>query len=455
METPKPPATEKLSLWTKIGYAIGDFGPAVGPGTIIPFFFLFFLTDVVRLNPSLAGLVLLIGKIWDAVNDPLFGLLSDRTRTRWGRRRVYLLFGAIPFGLSFFLLWVTPPWQDPFLLFAYFVVLYIIFDTAFTAVGVAYHALIPEMTLDYDERTSLVGYQMIVSIGGGLLGAILPLMIVGLFPTKPIGYAAMGAIMGASFALLLFPAFAVARERKEFQARAALPSLESLRYVLRNRAFRYVMGLDILSWLAVDILSAVFIYYLKYWIGMSESTASLVLGVILGSALLFLPLFVKLANRIEKKWSFVAGMSTWALIQMTIFFVPQGATTLIWILAALVGIGVSTAHVMPSSMRPDVLEVDELDSGSRQEGVYAGVAVFIRKLSTSLALFLIGVMLDWSGYVPQAVQPESALWTMRIIMGPIPATLLVIAIIIACFYPLTREKHKAIREELKHGRSGA
>jgi len=455
METPKPPATEKLSLWTKIGYAIGDFGPAVGPGTIIPFFFLFFLTDVVRLNPSLAGLVLLIGKIWDAVNDPLFGLLSDRTRTRWGRRRVYLLFGAIPFGLSFFLLWVTPPWQDPFLLFAYFVVLYIIFDTAFTAVGVAYHALIPEMTLDYDERTSLVGYQMIVSIGGGLLGAILPLMIVGLFPTKPIGYAAMGAIMGASFALLLFPAFAVARERKEFQARAALPSLESLRYVLRNRAFRYVMGLDILSWLAVDILSAVFIYYLKYWIGMSESTASLVLGVILGSALLFLPLFVKLANRIEKKWSFVAGMSTWALIQMTIFFVPQGATTLIWILAALVGIGVSTAHVMPSSMRPDVLEVDELDSGSRQEGVYAGVAVFIRKLSTSLALFLIGVILDWSGYVPQGVQPESALWAMRLIMGPIPATLLVIAIIIACFYPLTREKHKAIREELKHGRSGA
>lgn len=269
MTAPNPPTTEKLSRWTKIGYAIGDFGPAVGPGTIIPFFFLFFLTDVVRLNPSLAGLVLLIGKVWDAVNDPLFGLLSDRTRTRWGRRRVYLLFGAIPFGLSFFLLWVTPPWQDPFLLFAYFVVLYIIFDTAFTAVGVAYHALIPEMTLDYDERTSLVGYQMIVSIGGGLLGAILPLMIVGLFPSKPIGYAAMGAIMGASFALLIFPAFAVARERKEFQARAALPSLESLRYVLRNRAFRYVMGLDILSWMAVDILSAVFIYYLKYWIVMS------------------------------------------------------------------------------------------------------------------------------------------------------------------------------------------
>ena len=109
MEETRPAPGEKLSLWTKIGFAIGDFGPATGPGTIIPFFFLFFLTDVVRLNPSLAGLTLLIGKIWDAVNDPIFGLLTDRTRTRWGRRRVYLLFGAIPFGLTFFLLWLTPP----------------------------------------------------------------------------------------------------------------------------------------------------------------------------------------------------------------------------------------------------------------------------------------------------------------------------------------------------------
>jgi GPH family glycoside/pentoside/hexuronide:cation symporter len=455
METPNPPITEKLSRWTKIGFAIGDLGPSMGPGTIIPFFFLFFLTDVVRLNPGLAGLALLIGKIWDAVNDPIFGVLTDHTRTRWGRRRVYFLFAAIPFGLTFFLLWVTPPWRDQIILCVYFAFLYILFDTAFTAIGVPYGALIPEMTLDYDERTSLVGYQMVVSIGGGLLGAVLPLIIVGLFPTKQIGFAAMGAMMGVAFALPLFATFAVARERPEFQERAALPFLSSIRYVLRNRAFRYVMGLDILSWLAVDILSAVFIYYLKYWIGMSEDNASLVLGVILASALLFLPLFIRLANRIEKKWSFVAGMSTWALIQMTIFFVPQNAGTLIWILAFLVGIGVSTAHVMPSSMRPDVLEVDELDSGHRQEGIYAGVSVFLRKLSTSLALFLIGVGLDRAGYVPQGVQPESALWAIRIIMGPIPAILLVTAIVIAVFYPLTREKHKALREALKQGRGRA
>jgi GPH family glycoside/pentoside/hexuronide:cation symporter len=450
MEETKAVSGERLSLWTKLGFAIGDLGPATGPGTIIPFFFLFFLTDVVKLNPSLAGLALLIGKIWDAVNDPLFGFLSDRTRTRWGRRRPYLLLAAIPFGFTFFLLWVAPPWRDQIILCAYFACLYILFDTTFTAVGVPYYALIPELTLDYDERTSLVGYIMAVSIGGGLLGAVLPLTIVGLFPDRRIGYAAMGAIMGVVFALPLFATFAVSRERGEFQERSALPPLESLRYVVRNRALWYVMGLDILSWLAVDILSAVFIYYLKYWIGISEDDASLVLGLILFSALLFLPLFVKLSRRIEKKWTFVLGMSSWAVIQMIIFFIPQGAVTAIWVLAFLAGIGVSTAHVMPSSMRPDVLEVDELASGCRQEGIYSGVAVFIRKLSTSLALFVIGVALDWAGYVPEGVQPESALRAIRIIMGPVPALLLIAAIVIACFYPITRERHRAIREELRH-----
>lgn len=453
METTRPAPSERLSFWTKVGFAIGDFGPATGPGTIIPFFFLFFLTDVVRLNPSLAGLTLLVAKIWDAVNDPIFGVLTDRTRTRWGRRRVYILFAAIPFGLTFFLLWVTPPWRDQIILCLHFILLYILFDTAFTAVGVPYNALIPELTQDYDERTSLVGYVMVVSIGGGLLGAILPMEIVNLFPDKQTGYAVMGAIMGVAFALPLFATFAVSRERSEFQARPALPPLESLRFVVRNRALWFVMGLDILSWLAVDILSAVFIYYLKYWIGMPEDEAGLVLGMVLFSALLFLPFFVWLSRRIEKKWAFVWGMCTWALIQLSILLVPQGAVTVVWVLAFLAGIGVSTAHVMPSSMRPDVLEVDELASGRRQEGIYSGVAVFLRKLSTSLALFGIGVVLDWAGYVPEGLQPESALWAIRVIMSPVPAALLITAIVIAVFYPITREKHRAILEEAVRART--
>jgi GPH family glycoside/pentoside/hexuronide:cation symporter len=109
VETKVTPRSEHLSFWRKAAYVIGDLGNSAGPGTIIPFWYLFFLTDVAKLNPALAGLTILLGKIWDAVNDPLVGWLSDRTRTRWGRRRPYLLFGAVPFGVTFALLWTVPP----------------------------------------------------------------------------------------------------------------------------------------------------------------------------------------------------------------------------------------------------------------------------------------------------------------------------------------------------------
>jgi len=425
---------------------------SMGPGTIVPFFFLFFLTDVVRLSPSLAGLALLIGKIGDALNGPILGLLSDRTRTRWGRRRPYFFFGILPFAFTFFLLWMTPPWENPIALCVHFALLFIVFDTAFNAVGLAYYALIPELTQDYDERTSLMAYINVFSISGGLVGAVLPMTIVGLFPDRQTGFAAMGAIMGATFVPPLVLALAVARERKEFQVMKTPSVLDSLRCVFRNRPMRFIIGLDILSWTTVSILSAVFIYYLVYWIGVSEEQASLVLGLVLASALVYLPVFNFLSRRMEKKWAYVIGMSVWVLVQMIIFLVPQGAVSLTYPLAILAGFGVSAAHILPAAMRADVIEVDEWHSGSRQEGVYMAISVFLRKLAISLALAAIGTALDRAGYVPGGPQPESALLAIRVFMGPVPALLLILAVVLASFYPITRESHRALLEELRRQR---
>jgi GPH family glycoside/pentoside/hexuronide:cation symporter len=119
----------KLSFWTKATYSIGDLGNSVGPGTVIPFWYTIFLTDIVRLDLGLVSLFWIIVTAWDAINDPLFGFLSDRTRTRWGRRRPYLLFGALPFGVAFILLWVIPPIHSQVLLFAYYTAMYILFET--------------------------------------------------------------------------------------------------------------------------------------------------------------------------------------------------------------------------------------------------------------------------------------------------------------------------------------
>src|SRR5512139_655504 len=158
------PDKDILPRRTKLLFSTGDLSTSI-PLAIIMFFQLYFLTDVVGLRPDLAGWAVGLGRIWDAVNDALFGLLSDRIRTRWGRRRVLLLFGAVPLGVSFALMWIVPPW-GPLALTAYYALVFILFDTIFTAVHVGYNALTPELTLDYDERSSLNGYRMVFSIAG-------------------------------------------------------------------------------------------------------------------------------------------------------------------------------------------------------------------------------------------------------------------------------------------------
>jgi GPH family glycoside/pentoside/hexuronide:cation symporter len=450
------PRSEKLSFWTKAAYAIGDLGNSAGPGTIVPFWYLYFLTDVARLDPALAGLSILLGKIWDAVNDPLVGVLSDRTRTRWGRRRPYLLLGAVPFGVTFALLWIVPPIQNQVLLCLYFALMYMLFDTAFTFVGCPYQALTPELTLDHDERTSLLTYRMFVSIVAGLLVALLLGEVI--FPNYPgdeqAAFRAVGIVCGAIFVVPVLITFLGTRERKEFQAEKAPNPLEGLRYVSRNKEWRYTLAMNLLSWMPVDIASAVFPFFLVYWVGMTEGDANIVLGVILASATLFLPLVFWLSRRLEKKTAFIIATASWAVIMLGILLVPAGAVTPAYVIAALTGFGVSSAHLLPTAMSTDVLEVDELMSGKRQEGIYAGFSVFIRKLSTALVLALVGLVLSWSGYVEGAeAQTSSALTALRLLIALVPTLLLVTACVIAWFYPLTRQRHAEISRELARRRS--
>lgn len=448
--------TEKLSFWAKAAYAIGDLGGSAGPGTIVPFWYLYFLINVARLDPVLAGFTVLLGKIWDAVNDPLVGILSDRTRTRWGRRRPYLLLGAIPFGVTFALLWIVPPIQNQLLLTLYFTLIYILFDTAFTFVGCPYQALAPELTLDHDERTSLLSYRMAVSIVAGLLVALLMGEIIfPMFDDERAAFAATGIACGAIFVLPYLLTFLGTREREEFQVEPAPSPLEGLRYVLRNREWRYTLGMALLSWMPVDIASAVFPFFLVYWVGMSEGDSNLVLGVILASAALFLPVVVWLSKRFEKKTAFLIATATWAAIMLCILFVPPEAVLLAYVIAALTGFGVSSAHLLPTAMSTDVLEVDELLSGKRQEGIYAGFGVFVRKLSTGLVLAAIGPVLAWSGYIEGAdVQSGSALTAIRVLISVIPALILVAACFVAWYYPLTRQRHSEISQELELRRAG-
>ena len=455
----RPPTSqqnEKLSFGSKIAFALGGLGVAIGPGTIIPFWYTFFLTDIARLDLGLVSLFWAIVTIWDALNNPIVGYLSDRTRTRWGRRRPYLLFGALPVGAFFLLLWWIPPTTSQHLLFLYYLAAYILFETTATAVNCPYLALAPELTRDHDERTSLMTAQMAVTI---LAGVLVPVffgsIILPMFPDRdPRAYQLLALICGCIFVMAYLITFLGTRERVEERPVQDPSFRETTHSILRNRPFRYALAIYILGWMAVSVAIALFAYYFINWIGMSMGQVSLAQGLIMLMAWLLLPAVLWLSRRFEKKTAYIAAVGSWAFLMLGTLWLPQGAVIPAFVFCALSGLGISAIHLIPSSMLPDIIEVDELASGHRQEGAYYGVAIFMNKLGEMVILTLLPIALRSFGYIqpttaePSPVQSLAALRALRLVIAILPAFLLSLSIVVAWKYPLTRARHAQIRREL-------
>lgn len=438
----------------KLIYALGELMPSVGVGTVIPFYFLFFLTDVAGIRPGVAGTLLLLVRIWDGVNDPLIGALSDRTHSRLGRRRPFILAGMVPMAVFYALLWLVPSTDSGTMRALYYLVVYFLFDLFYTLVIGPYSALTPELSLDSDERTSIIAYRMGVSIVVGLLSALALPFVFDAAPSMRIGFAWAGLGLGA-ISLIPYLWIAVAiRERPEFQSPQFLGLGESFRIVLRNRPFWLSMLIGWLSWLAIGVVEAVFAYYVVYWAGIPEEDSAIVLATILGSATLFLPLVNWMSTRMEKKWAFVVCTLTWAVLHVVLWAVPGGSPAPVYVVAFLAGLGVASAHVLPSAMGADVLEAVEVESGHRQEGVFGGASAFIQKLGTSVALMGIGWVLELTGYQPgAAAQPTSALVGIRVLVSWVPAVLLFGAIWAAAVFPITRAVHRRLAAQAAQRRA--
>jgi GPH family glycoside/pentoside/hexuronide:cation symporter len=462
------PATKKLSFSTKLAYGAGDLGPAITANVLV-FFLLFFFTNVAGLAAGLASNILLIGKIWDAVNDPIVGVLSDRTSHPWGRRYPWMVYGAIPFGIFFFLQWIVPS-QNPTILFWYYVVIAILFNTAYTAVNLPYTALTPELTQDYNERTSLNSFRFAFSIGGSILSLILAQIIFAAFKASPIEqYILLGAICTVISVLPLYWCFFGTRQHVFSQrqenpiledASTSLPIKEQLRIAFNNRPFLYVIGIYLCSWLAVQLTASILPYFVIDWMKLPSSTFTQAAIAVQGTALAMLFVWNKVSERYGKKAVYFMGMSLWMIAQAGLFFLQPGQVALMYVLAVMAGVGVSTAYLVPWSMIPDVIELDELQTGERREGIFYAFMVLLQKIGLALGLWLVGQALEVAGFLPTVpgqpppVQPDSALLAIRVAIGPLPTIALIIGMILAYFYPITREVHAEILLKLRERKAG-
>lgn len=468
MESAKPlEINQSLTLSTKLAFGAGDLGTAITANLQV-FFLLVFLTNVAGLNAGLAGSVLMIGKVWDAINDPVIGMLSDRTKSPyWGRRHSWMFYAAIPFGIFFFLLWLVPT-TDQWLAFAYYALIAILFNTFYTAVNLPYSALTPELTKDYNERTSLNSFRFAFSIGGSIGSLLLALVVFQVIPgQQQQQYLVIGAI---SAIISIFPIYwCIWGTRARLKANEAsnpmpsgttLPYLQQIRLVFSNRPFVYVMGIYLCSWLAVQITASMIPFFVGAWLGLPSTDYTMVALAVQATAMIMLFAWSAISRRIGKKAVYVIGMTLWMVAQAGLFFLQPGQNILLYTCAVMAGFGVSTAYLVPWSMIPDVIDLDELNTGQRREGVFYAFMVLLQKVGLALGLFLVGQALNFAGFISTVsgeaapVQPDSALLAIRLAIGPIPTVFLIVGIILACFYPITQAVHGEILLKLHARREG-
>jgi sugar (glycoside-pentoside-hexuronide) transporter len=449
----EPAAVERLPTRVKAVYALGDHSINVQLASV-SLFYLFFLTEVAGLPASLAGAVVLVGRAVDAVTDPLMGRLSDGLRWRRGRRRPFFLIGALPYGLSFAGLFAAWPGEGRAALFVAYAGVYVANVVFSTILAVPYMSLLPEMALGYDERTSANVFRQIGAVTGVLLTALAVQPLVAALGGGPAGWAGAGAVLGAWVAVPWLLVHRVSFERPGFRRESSLGFGEGLRRVASHRAYRRLLGLFLAARIALDVAGALFLFYFTYWLGRSGDF-SVGVGLLLVTGMATLPLWLALARRADKRVVFAAGAAWWIVVQIGLLVLaPEHPRWLAFLVVALAGVGYAVVDLMPWSMLGDVIDADELATGERREGLYAGLFTFTRKLGGALGVALAGVVLDLCGFVPGREQPPQAIVAIRGLTALAPIAFLVVALLASRAYPIDRERHARIVEALARRGAG-
>ena len=389
-------------LRTKLCYASGDI---YGGGAFMIFSLLFmnFLVLVEGLPVVATTVIIFIGKLWDAVTDPIVGRISDKTRSRFGRRRIYFLIGIIPVYLSFVMLFYSFGIENVTAKIIYFTFSYMFFGTAFTIVMVPYNAILSDITSDYNERTSFTTVRMLFSGGASLLSAVIPSIIIKSIgsehngPLQIPGYLVMGLVFGALFAASWLVAFLGTKERGNLPE----PEKITLKFwlsVFANKAYRNFLGIFLSFQVAVDLVLALFIFYIDIVV-LQYKNYELVVGTLLVCSMLLMAVMGAIAKRKGKAFPLYIGKPVWMASTVTFIWLDSGVSVVVLcVLAALIAVGSSAGNLSSWSMLTDIFDIDEIRTGVRREGIYSGVTTFLRKFASGVAVLLMGLGLQALGF---------------------------------------------------------
>lgn len=432
-----------------VGYGLGDFAFNL-TFTFCSLFLLYFYTDVLGLSATTGGLIIMAALIWEGATDPVVGILANKTRSRWGRYRPYLLLGALPLALSFIAMFV-PTGLSGGALALYAFVTHLLFRTVYTFVNIPYIALSAQMTSDSLTRGKLAGTRMMFAILCGLVLAGASLPLVHALGGGTTGFFGLSLVYGTTVAAILLLCFGVTREAVETtEAHPTLPQM--LAAIRSNGPFLALLVATLLGSVAYTMSSKAMVYYVKYYAGSEAAVTTGLVSGLSAAALAIVP-WMWLTKRTSKRTVWLSGVVLTSVVSLTIYTLEPKAGPLLWSLLAIAGVGNAAFILSFWSMVPDTVEYGELRTGTRAEGAIFGFVIFSQKVALGIGTGLLGIVLDMVGYRANQDQAPDTLHGIAVMFTLVPLALSVTAAAFIWFYPLDQQTHRGIVETLSQRRT--
>jgi len=451
---------QKVPLKEKLFFGAADlFGG--GAQALITAVYMVFLVNV-GLSVAMAGAIVMIAKLWDAVTDPLMGIISDNTRTKWGRRRPYMFAGAFLIVFSFLLLFLPYKGISVYLKFALYLFAYLFYSTVSTVIMVPYSSMSTEISTDYDEKTKVNTIRLIFSMVSSGISALVPIILVERLQKGQMTIYSFSTVMILVFGVFYFIPMLLAsikcKERAHFSEEKSVFSIKTFLKPLKVRAFVYLLIFYLAAYSCMDIISTNIVFFAEYGLKFSMS-ASLLLIVIMLSYAAMVPL---ISWMMSKGWAkpklFRMGIPLYILgIIMLSLYKASWAEWPVFLICVLIGVGTSGCQMMPWIIFPDVVDVGELKMNDRPTGSFSGLMTFIKKSTSAIAIFITSWVLDKTGFREPVVnystglvekfdQPMSAEWGLRLVILITVVVFVTIAFIFARKLKLDPSRSRKIKD---------
>lgn len=447
------PVNRQLSIGGRIGYATGIYGVFLA-WMMTALYLLYFYTDVMGLSPAKAGLVLFLATMWDAITDPLMGFLIEKTRTRWGKYRPYLLLGAIPLAGSFAALYYVPDLSGNSL-FVWALVVHIVFRTCYTAIYIPYTGLLARLSSDANERASIVGVKSVFISAASLSVSFLGLPAVAYFggEDEALGFLRVALSCAALVVVALWACFLMTHEcGNEEEVKSRPMTVGELFDALReNHAFLSIFFGVLLFTGCYTILNKTIVYTFKYDLG-GLTEARWALSAIAVAGILAPALWVPITHQTSKKFTWIAGCLLASAGLLAIYFCGIRSITPLVILLFVSGLGIHGFLMMFYAMVADAVDYGEWKTGRRIEAPLFGLVSFANKTSLAVGSWALAGLLEYVGFEANVAQSADTLSGLRQIMTLVPVIGFLASAIVISWFPVTTQAHKEILEDIRRRR---